>query len=177
MGSKCSIFNDTQHDVWITHGVNWEVVITVVGGLFVVLQAGATIGTLIAPKGEGFLHYAGKKNGALQNKEGMTCLTKGDWANVATLLGATDEAVANVLRTSQARAHEIKNEVKKFQESSEKISPGEKYTFSGSLSLTMRVYVMNEKLQVHDRGCFTGPTAESENIYLISKHFTNLDID
>ena len=57
------------------------------------------------------------------------------------------------------------------------IKPGDKYTWSGSLSLTMKVYVMNDKLQSDQRGCFTGPTAGSENVYPISEYFKTLDVE
>ncbi len=57
------------------------------------------------------------------------------------------------------------------------IKPGGKYTWSGSLSLTMKVYVMNDKLQCDEKACFTGATAGSEKVYTISKHFTNLDVE
>ena len=35
---------------------------------------------------------------------------------------------------------------------------------------------MNDKLQFDDRACFTGPTADSENFYLISEYFKKLDV-
>ena len=53
----------------------------------------------------------------------------------------------------------------------ELIKPGEKYTWSGTLSLHMRVYVKNHKLQLDEKVCFTGPTPDSENVYPISSFF------
>ena len=41
----------------------------------------------------------------------------------------------------------------------------------------MKVYVMNDKLQSDQRGCFTGPTAGSENVYPISEYFKNLYVE
>jgi len=35
---------------------------------------------------------------------------------------------------------------------------------------------MNAKLQFDQRGCFTGPTADSENVYPISEYFQQLDV-
>jgi len=35
---------------------------------------------------------------------------------------------------------------------------------------------MNYKLQIDDRGCFTGALNSSENVYTISEHFKKLDI-
>ena len=56
------------------------------------------------------------------------------------------------------------------------IKPGEKYTWFGTLSLHMRVYVRNDMQQSDDRVCFTGPIVGFENVYPISEHFTNLDV-
>jgi len=41
MGSSCSILNDTENDVWITHGVNWKILIPAVTG------AAVGIGTIV----------------------------------------------------------------------------------------------------------------------------------
>ena len=58
------------------------------------------------------------------------------------------------------------------------IKPGEKYTWSGTLSLHMRVYVMNaDDLQYDERVCFTGPTADSENVYSLSQDFEKLALN
>ena len=54
------------------------------------------------------------------------------------------------------------------------IKPGEKYTWSGTLSLHMRVYVMNDNLQYDERVCFTGPTANSESVYSLLQDFEKL---
>ena len=40
MGSQCSILNDTKHDVWIIHGINWQSLTTAV--TILKLLAGAT---------------------------------------------------------------------------------------------------------------------------------------
>ena len=62
--------------------------------------------------------------------------------------------------------------------SAELIKPDEKYTWSGTLSLHMRVNVRSyDNLRYDDRVCFTGPTANSENIYSISEYFKNLDVE
>ena len=61
--------------------------------------------------------------------------------------------------------------------SAELIKPGEKYTWSGTLSLHMRVVRSDDNLRYDDRACFTGPTANSENIYSISEYFKNLDVE
>ena len=85
--------------------------------------------------------------------------------------------MSTILGVSREEAEEIKKKVKKFQESADEVlEPGEKYIFKGSLSLTMKVYVMNENLQFDSKACWTGATNGSENTYTISKDFSNLDI-
>jgi hypothetical protein len=138
MGSKCSILNDTQHDVWITHGINWPSFVAVV--TFLLSLARICTGAVNI--------YAGK------------ALVVFDGFIGKLLLCGTNEAQKK--RTDRASAKLIK--------------PGEKYTWSGTLSLHMRVYVMNDNLQYDDRACFTGPTAGSEYIYPISEYFKKLDV-
>jgi hypothetical protein len=43
MGSSCSILNDTQHDVWITHREDWEILIAVIRGLVTLCEMGASV--------------------------------------------------------------------------------------------------------------------------------------
>ena len=43
MGSSFSILNDTKHNVWITHGINWEFLTVFVQGASISLTAGMTI--------------------------------------------------------------------------------------------------------------------------------------
>lgn len=150
MGSHCSILNDTKHDVWVTHGVNWAALQATVGVVTALLTVGIEVGGALA---EGTTTFAG--------------LTATQW-NAAR--GLSMSALQKALNDGA--------EVEKLQKPKEfvLIKPGDKYTWSGSLSLTMTVYVMNDKLQTQDRGCFTGPTAGSENVYPISKYFTNLDV-
>ena len=43
MGSSFSILNDTKHNVWITHGINWEVLTTIVQGVSILLTTGMAV--------------------------------------------------------------------------------------------------------------------------------------
>ena len=43
MGSSFSILNDTKHNVWITHGINWEVLTASVQGVSILLTAGMAV--------------------------------------------------------------------------------------------------------------------------------------
>ena len=160
MGSSCSILNDTKHDVWITHGINWQVFLGVTFGLFLIFTAGAALLALEAAEAETVLGLSVK-----------------GWSRMKIVLAMTDAALAEALNISESEASKMKCVIKEFQEKAELIKPGEKYTWSGTLSLTMRVYVMNDKLQCDDRGCFTGPTAGSENVYTISEYFKKLDVN
>ncbi|KAK2560384.1 hypothetical protein P5673_016720 [Acropora cervicornis] len=135
MGSSFSILNDTKHNVWITHGINWEVLTASVQGVSILLTTGMAV--------------AG-----------------------ASAVAALSEP----LHKAREEAKKVQDDDTEFKAHAELIKPGEKYTFSGTLSLTMTVYVMNDKLQLDKRACFTGPTHDSENIYPISQYFTNLDV-
>jgi len=183
MGSTCSIVNDTEHDVWITHGVNWMVLILTLTSVFSVFTAGASLAAFGATVGVGGALLGG---GALIMTEGgitigttaasIAGLTASQWtvAGVVSTLSAT--SLSTALHITREEAERIQKQVRDFQANSQLIKPGEKYTWSGSLSLTMKVYVMNDKLQVDERACFTGPTAGSENVYPISEYFQQLDV-
>jgi hypothetical protein len=138
MGSKCSIFNDTEHDVWITHGINWPSFVAVVNFLLSL----ATVGTSAVNK------------------------------NAGKAVVVFNGLVGNLLLFGMNESEKIKTDTTL----AELIKPGKKYTWSGTLSLHMRVYVMNDKLQLDERVCFTGPTADSENLYPISTYFKKLDV-
>ena len=86
--------------------------------------------------------------------------------------------IANMMSKKQEkkRTEDLQEFVREFQAAATLIRPGEKYTWSGTLSLTKRVHVMNQLLQFDDKACFTGPTHGSEKVYRISKHFTRLDV-
>ena len=138
MGSSCSILNDTEHDVWITHGINWPYLADVVSFLLSLARVGA---------------HAVNKNA------GQAVVVFDGLIGKLLLVGMNE---AEKRKTDRALAKLIK--------------PGEKYTWSGTLSIHMRVYVMNDKLQYDDRVCFTGPTDKSENVYPISGYFKKLDV-
>ena len=133
MGSKCSILNGTDRDVWITHGINWPSFTAVVGFLL-------SLATVCASAVN---------------------------VNAGRALAVFDGFIGQLLLWHTHESQRV---------SAKLIKPGEKYTWPGTLSLHMRVYVMNDNLQYDDRACFTGPTAGSENVYPISKYFENLDV-
>ena len=138
MGSKCSILNDTDRDVWITHGINWPSLVAAIG-------FSLSLATVCA---RAVNEHAGEALVLLDDLIGKLFL----WRTNEDQKKKTDMTSAKLIK------------------------PGEKYTWSGTLSLHMRVYVMNDNLQYDDRACFTGPTAGSENVYPISKYFEKLDV-
>ena len=183
MGSSCSILNDTEFDVWVNHGINWTVLITSVSSVTALLTAGIGALALGAAAGVGGALAGG---GALIMSEGgiimgtaatsLVGLTATEWTAVGLITGFTASTLSTILKVSKEEVEKIQKRVKDFQNSSKLIKPGERYTVNATLSLTLKYYVMNDKLQFDDRACFTGPTANSENVYRISEYFTNLDV-
>ena len=158
MGSSCSILNDTEYEVWVTDRINWPVLIGVCVGVAVPILTAAVIGicVVLASKGRGHI--------VLQ---------------MAKMAGeAATPIIANMISKKQEKkqAEDPQEFAREFQAAAQLIRPGEKYTWSGTLSLTKRVHVMNELLQFDDKACFTGPTHGSEKVYRISEHFTSLDV-
>ena len=183
MGSSCSILNDTGHDVWITHAINWKVLIASVEVVSALLTTGMHVAAIAASAGEEGALSGGRasimaEGGEIKGETETTFagLTATQWTTTRKITSLSVADLSRTLHISREEAEKLQNDVKEFQASAELIKPGEKYTWSGTLSLTMTVYVMNHKLQSQNRACFTGPTHDSENIYPISKYFTNLDV-
>ena len=183
MGSSCSILNDTQYDVWIRHGVNWKVLIASLAGVGALvtggigaLALGATVGVGGALAGGGALIMA--EEGIIMGTSAATLvgLTATQWTAVGLVTGLSSSVLATTLGISREEAEKIQKSVRKFQDDSQLIKPGDKYTVKATLSLNLKYYVMNEKLQFDERACFTGPTNNSENVYPISEYFKNLDV-
>ena len=156
MGSSCSVLNDTEYEVWVTDRINWPVLIGVFAGVAVPLLAAGVIATCVVHAAKGTVQLI------LQM--------------LKIVGGAAD--IANMISEEQKKkqTEDLQEFVREFQAAATLIRPGEKYTWSGTLSLTKRVHVMNELLQFDDKACFTGPTHRSEKVYRISKHFTRLDV-
>ena len=43
MGSSFSILNDTKHNIWVTHGINWEVLTAIIQGVAILLTTGMAV--------------------------------------------------------------------------------------------------------------------------------------
>ena len=174
MGSSCSIVNDTEFDVWITHGVNWTVLTVTLLGVLSFVPVGGALAALGAGAGVGGALLRQGAQMMAQPMGNVAGLTAGNLVNVVTEVTAS--TLASALRISEEESERIQTQVRDFKNNAKLIKPGEKYTWSGTLSLTKTVYVMNEKLQFDQKGCFTGPTHGSENVYPISRDFQKLDV-
>ena len=111
-----------------------------------------------------------------KNSTQVAGMTATQWTMAEKITNLAVAALSEPLGKAREEAKKVQDDDIKFKAHAELKKPGEKYTFSGTLSLTMTVYVMNEELQLDKRACFTGPTHDSENIYPISQYFTNLDV-
>ena len=175
MGSSCSILNDTEYDVWITDRINWPVLIGVSAGVSALLLSAGVIAAflVLGPEGGGELTANMKKD-----MKNIVTVTADAFQSPLgrEVLNLSIERLPMVLNITEKQAEDLQNYVREFQAEAKLIRPGWKYTWSGTLSLTRRVHVMNELLQFDDKACFTGPTAGSENVYRISEHFTRLDV-
>ena len=184
MGSSCSILNDTEYDVWITERINWQVLAVSVGATAALLSGGIAAFLALGPIEIGL-------GSALSGMGGVEITTKFKETAAATVQAGLNPSRLTVVREflesplkrlakafniTEKQAKDLQKYVGDFQAEAKLIRPGEKYTWSGTLSLTKRVHVMNEKLQFDDKACFTVPTDGSEQVYRISEHFTKLDV-
>ena len=190
MGSSCSILNDTEYEVWVTDRINWPVLIGVSAGVAALLISAGVIAIflVLGPKGGGklILEMARMVGGAatpiianMKNSKKIVTATADAFQlplGREVLNSVSIERLGRALNITEKQAEDLQKFVREFQAEAKLIRPGEKYTWSGTLSLTRRVHVMNELLQFDDKACFTGPTDGSENVYRISEHFTRLDV-
>lgn len=185
MGSSCSILNDTEFDIWVTHGVNKTALLATVGGVAAVftggiglagVAAGAGIGSSLGLAGGGAMILS--EGGIIMGTAATTFagLTATSWTVVGVISTTSASILSTTLGVSIDEAKKIKELVMEFKEKSQSIKPGQKYIWSGTLSLTKTVYVMNAKCQFDQRACWTGSTAESERTYTISKDFPLLSV-
>ena len=180
MGSSCSVLNDTEYDVWITDRINWPVLIGVSAGVAaLLLSAGGIAAFLVLGSVEAGV------GGALSGGTAIATIYKDIFKVTAVafrsplgreVLNLSIERLARALNITEKQAEDLQKYVRELQAEAKLIHPVERYTWSGTLSLTKRVHVMNELLQFDDKACFTGPTDGSEKVYRISEHFTRLDV-
>ncbi len=122
MGSKCSILNDTEHDVWITHGINWTVLIASVGGVVGVLTAGIGLAALGASLGVGGTLAGGgalimAEEGIIMGTTATTVagLTAAQWSLAGIVTGLSGTALAETLNISREDAEKLQQTIRDFQ--------------------------------------------------------------
>lgn len=104
MGSTCSIVNDTEFDVWMYDGVNFQCLIPVVGGVLAVLTAGIGLAALGATAGVGGALLGGgalivAEEGLVMGATALTIagLTAGQWTMIGIVTGVSSTALASIL--------------------------------------------------------------------------------
>ncbi len=122
MGSKCSILNDTEHDVWIKHGVNWTVLIASIGGVGVLLTGGLALAALGATVGVGGALLGGgalimAEEGIIMGTAGLTIagLTATQWTLAGVVTTLSTGVLATALGISKEEAEKLQKRVKEFQ--------------------------------------------------------------
>ena len=181
MGSSCSILNDTEYEVWVTDRINWPVLIGVSAGVAALLLSAGGIAAFLVlgsvEAGVGGALGGGATAIATIYRDIFTVTADAFRSPLGReVLNLSIKRLARALNITERQAEDLQRYVREFQAEAKLTRPGEKYTWSGTLSLTNRVHVMNELLQFDDKACFTGPTDGSENVYRISEHFTRLDV-
>jgi len=152
MGSSFTIYNATNHDIWVTQGTEWSIVGWAAGGALGVVGA-AGIGALIA-------------GGAAGVGAGLAAI------NAATAVG-TAEVVATVTGMKRAKWTIVgivsaqSTAEKDFKKIATRVRPGKSFKFSGTLSLGRTVNVLNNGV-IAKKTCWTGATHESNREYRIS---------
>ena len=179
--SKCTIRNDTDFGVWIKYVMN--------------LPVGGGVAKAIDHLDRDFTNFSAHVISQFNergNLKGVGCLIMGD---DGVRLGHTTETSsmmesptswAEVFKSTEIdtlktitneNAFDYQTIVKNFCEPSCSvyIPPHDDYKWRSTASMHMRVYVMNEKLQIDKRICFTNPRPGGEWVYPLSEYFLKLD--
>lgn len=166
MQSTCTIENDTDYDIWITHGGNWD-------ALFDSIAAASTT-TTSTIESDGAEETDG--GGATTLRASNLMGPRLQKSRVEIVLKYETSALAGEFKISQETAERLKKEVINFENFATKIGPRERYTWSDKFPKTTRiVYVLVETLQYDGRACTTG-LFKNKN-YTISEHFEFQKLD
>ena len=160
MESSCTIKNDTDFDVWMTHGGNWN------GLLDSIAAASARAMT------------AGTEQTDAAAKTCTPNVVGGSMSRMEIIQRFAATALAETFGLSQEEAEKLKREVTSFvsADETEKISPGGIYKWRTTYPKTLRiVYVLKDTLQCDGRGCNTGFFTNID--YNISEHFVFQKLD
>ena len=158
--SSCTIKNDTDFDVWMTHGGDWN-------GL---LDSIAAASARAMTKGRVQTDAATESN--------TPGVVGGSMSRMEIVQRFTATALAETFGLSQEEAEKLKREVTSFVsgDETEKISPGGIYKWRSTYPKTLRiVYVLKDTLQCDGRGCNTGFFTNID--YNISERFKFQKLD
>lgn len=165
MESSCTIKNDTEFDVWITQGDNWN-------GLLDSIAA-ASAKAAKAKQIEGVVDETDDTGGAAKKAPNVI---GGSMSRMEIVQQFAASALAETFGLSQDEAKKLKREVTNFISTAEKKSPGEIYKWRSTYPKTLRiVYVLKDTLQCDGRGCNTGFFTNTD--YNISEHFVFQKLD
>ena len=149
MPITCTIKNDTNFNVWITHGGNWNDLLDSIAAA----STPRTVQTDGADEPDGAVHLIGPSISRM---------------DIIQKFSAT--ALAETFGMSQEMAKKLKKEVTDFVNSATKLSPDESYKWDSALpGRTRIVYVLKDTLQCDGRACTTGILGNND--YTISGHF------
>lgn len=166
MQSTCTIENDTDYDIWITHGGNWD-------ALFDSIAAASTT-TTSTIESDGAEETDG--GGATTLRASNLMGPRLQKSRVEIVLKYETSALAGEFKISQETAERLKKEVINFENFATKIGPRERYTWSDKFpKMTRIVYVLVETLQYDGRACTTG-LFKNKN-YTISERFEFQKLD
>jgi hypothetical protein len=167
MQSTCTIENDTDFDIWITHGGNWD-------ALFDSIAAASTTTTTSTIETDGAEEIDGGEAAIprVSNVMGPR-LQK---SRVEIVLKYETSALADEFKISRESAERLKKEVINFENFATKIGPRDCYKWSDKCPKTTRiVYVLVETLQYDGRACTTG-LFKNKN-YTVSERFEFQKLD
>ena len=167
MQSTCTIENDTDYDVWITHSGNWD-------ALFDSIAAASTSNTSSTIETDGVEETDGGEAAVLRVSNVMgPRLQK---SRVEIVLKYEASALADEFKIPRETAERLKKEVINFETFATKVGPRDRYTWSDKCPKTTRiVYVLVETLQYDGRACTTG-LFKNKN-YTISERFEFQKLD
>ena len=172
MESSCTIKNDTNFDVWMTHGGNWN------GLLDSIAAASARAMTAGTEQTDGAVD---ETDGIGTEETAKSCapnVVGGSMSRMEIIQRFAATALAETFGLSQEEAEKLKREVTSFvsADETEKISPGGIYKWRSTYPKTLRiVYVLKDTLQCDGRGCNTGFFTNID--YNISEHFVFQKLD
>ena len=88
-----------------------------------------------------------------KNSTQVAGMTATQWTKAEKITNLAVAALSEPLGKAREEAKKVQDDDIEFKAHAELKKPGEKYTFSGTLSLTMTVYVMNDMQQHDNRVC------------------------